>query len=95
MRVRQPIRAVDAKSRRLRCLCGSSEKVERHHVGGRQHVAWLTVPLCLNHHARVTAALRHAGVDMRCTPDKRERLRRARRATLVFLWALEELEGTN
>ncbi len=76
-----------------RCIfCGGNKDVELHHVGGRNHVAWFTMPLCRKHHARVTAALRFAGVEMLYTPERGERLRRARKAALTFLWILEELE---
>jgi hypothetical protein len=85
------IRSQCSKHKQLRCeLCGSAEDVERHHVGGRHHVAWFTVPLCRTHHVRLTAALRQAGIDMSYTLDKRERLARARKAILLFSWMLEE-----
>ena len=94
MRARRGTRRLGGKSKGLRCaFCGSRENVELHHVGGRHHVAWLIIPLCQKHHMRVTAGLRQAGVDMRYTHDKRERIRRARRATLVFMWILDELDG--
>lgn len=93
MRAQPATRCHGIKGKRLRCaLCGSSKNVEFHHVGGRHHVAWFTVPLCQHHHMRVTAGLHQAGVDMRYTREKRERIRRARQATLVFLWILEELD---
>jgi hypothetical protein len=71
-------------------LCGSTLDIERHHVGGRYHVAWFTIALCRNHHLRITAALRQAGIDMSYAPNTRERLARARKALAVFLWMLEE-----
>jgi len=90
---RAPIRRPRKKGNRLRCaLCGSSDAVQRHHVGGRYHVAWFTMPLCRRHHERVTEAIRLAGIDMRFTPDVWERLWRARQATLIFLWMLGEFE---
>jgi hypothetical protein len=93
MKRRAPIRRPPTKSVGLRCvLCGSSNQVERHHIGGQNHIAWFTVPLCRKHHLELTTALSRAGVDMRYTPDVRERLRRARQATLVFLWMLGEFE---
>jgi hypothetical protein len=70
-------------------------QVEYHHLGGRNHIAWFTVPLCREHHETVTEALLRAGVDMRYTPDTHERLRRSRKATLVFLWMLDEYEGNS
>jgi hypothetical protein len=86
-----PIRPRSVK-KQFRCaLCGSIQDVELHHVGGQNHIAWFTVPLCKKHHDRITAALRQAGVEMRFTPDRQERLSRVRMATLVFLWMLEEI----
>lgn len=73
-------------------FCGSTDLVQDHHIGGRFHVAWFTGPLCKRHHSRITAAIRIAGVDMRYTPDLKERVRRARMATYVFLWMLDEFE---
>ena len=73
-------------------FCESTDNIQRHHVGGQNHIAWFTIPLCEKHHLALTGALRQAKVDMRYTPDTRERLSRARRATLVFLWALQEIE---
>lgn len=44
---------------RLRCvICGTDQGVERNHVGGRNHVAWLTMPFCRKHHDQFHA-LRH------------------------------------
>jgi len=48
------------------------------------------VSLCQRHHVRLTAAIQQAGVNMSFTRGVRERIARARMATLVFLWALEE-----
>jgi hypothetical protein len=92
MNVRTETRQRHSKAKRSRCIvCGSNQNVEHHHVGGRYHAVWFKVPLCQKHHVRLTAALWHAGVEMSFTPDVRERLARARRATLVFLWALEDI----
>ena len=71
-------------------ICGSAEGVEHNHVGGRNHVAWFTSPLCRKHHDAFHVALRAAGVDLTYTDDKRERISRARMATLIFLWMLED-----
>jgi hypothetical protein len=78
-----------SKPQKLRCvICGSTVEVERHHVGGRNHVPRYTNPLCRKHHLRVTAAIRGGGIDMRYTSDKRVRLVRALMATAVFVWTL-------
>jgi hypothetical protein len=67
--------------------------VERHHVCGRNHIPFLTIPLCREHHIRLTRAVCSAGVDMRYTPNIHERLRRARQAMWVFQWMLDEYES--
>jgi len=86
---RQPTRTLPQQ--RLRCArCGSSDNVELHHIGGRNHVAWFMIPLCQKHHVALTIAIRRAGIDMRYTRDEAERLRRARRAIYVCLWFLDE-----
>lgn len=85
------IRERPSKPGKPRCvLCASIDYVERHHLGGRNHVVWITAPLCRRHHTRLTRALKQAGVNMSYTPDKRVRIARARMATLVFFWMLEE-----
>ena len=61
-------------------------------MGGRYHIAWFTIALCVKHHICLTEALRLAPVDMRFAPNKRERLRRARQAVMLFLWMLGEME---
>jgi hypothetical protein len=88
-----PIRRVQKRNMQKHCtFCGSTDLVQRHHVGGRFHIAWFTMPLCRKHHDRVTEHLRLSGVDMRYTSDQAGRLRRARQATVVFLWMLDEFE---
>jgi hypothetical protein len=71
-------------------VCGRTDGVENHHVGGRNHVAWFTVPLCQKHHLRLTRAILNAEIDMRFTTNIRERFSRARMANQLFLWTLEE-----
>jgi hypothetical protein len=79
------------RRRTLRCAkCGSIHNVELHHIGGRNHVAWITIPLCQKHHVELTIAIRRAGIDMRYTSDKAERLRRARLTIYVCLWFLDD-----
>jgi hypothetical protein len=88
-----PIRRKQKQNKQKYCtFCGSTDQVESHHLGGRFHIAWSTLLLCKKHHDRVTEYLRASEVDMRYTPDKRERLRRARQAVYLFLWLLEEFE---
>ena len=76
--------------RRIPCtFCGSTERVEAHHVGGRNH-APETLPLCQPHHRDITRALHAAGIDMRATRDPLERIARALKALAVFLYRLAE-----
>jgi hypothetical protein len=80
-----------------RCvICGSTRRVEANHAGGRNHVAWFTIPLCGEHHDRFHVLVRQAGVDLRYTPAPIERIRRALAATKIFEWMLlEQLKCVN
>jgi hypothetical protein len=71
-------------------VCGALTDLERHHVGGRNHASWFTLPLCVEHHREITRALHAAGVDMRPAETKVERIARALQALAVFLWWLGE-----
>jgi len=72
------------------CVICGGEDVEQNHVGGRHHVAWFTMPFCLDHHAQFHALLRASGVDLKYTPDPRERILRALQAITVCEWILHE-----
>jgi hypothetical protein len=75
-----------------RCVkCGSTRKIEMHHIGGRNHIAWFLVPLCRDHHVRLTVLIEQAGGKeiMQYTDDEAERKRRVRLAVYIFLWFLE------
>jgi hypothetical protein len=72
-------------------LCGSTEHLEGHHVGGRQHARWFTLPLCRVHHVEITKALSSAGVEMRHTANRIVRVGRAMQALAVFLWRLADV----
>lgn len=89
-----PIRTARRISRRAelnRCLlCGREKRIEQHHVAGQNHDSEFTTPLCQVCHAQATENLRRADIDMRCAPESGERLRRALRATAVFLRMLAE-----
>lgn len=81
-----------SKPQKAHCVfCGSTVDIEFHHIGGRNHVFWITAPLCRAHHVQLTDKIRLAGIDMRFTSDVRERFAQARMATFVFLWTLEEM----
>jgi hypothetical protein len=93
----RPTRPIRLKSERtsgkLRCtICESTNHVERHHVGGRNHVVWFTILLCREHHVKLTHYIEAAGIDMRYTPDRLIRLRRARQAICMLLWFLDMQE---
>ena len=73
----------------LRCvICGSGVDVERNHVGGRNHVAWFTMPFCREHHEQFHALLRNAGVDLEFTRDPIERGFRALEGCWVAEWMI-------
>jgi CRISPR/Cas system-associated protein Cas10 (large subunit of type III CRISPR-Cas system) len=74
-----------------RCsICGRKLQIQEHHVAGRNHDSELTAPLCTACHDQVTENLRCADVDMRYTQDSVERVRRALKATAIFLRMLAE-----
>jgi len=89
-----PIRTARRLSRRAdlnRCLlCGREKRIEQHHVAGKRCDSEFTVPLCQVCHAQATENLRRADIDMRYAPESGERLRRALKATAVFLRMLAE-----
>jgi len=90
----RPVRlAAGRVSGKLRCtICGSTDQVEKHHVGGRNHVVWFMIPLCRDHHVKLTRYIEGAGIDMRYSPDRLIRLRRARQAIYMLLWFLDMQE---
>jgi len=82
---------------KLCAICGSTDRVQGHHLGGRNHARFFAIPLCLSHHKRVTIAIQQmgqqaGGIDlMKYTSNSAERAKRARLATYVFLWLLDEI----
>jgi len=79
-----------------RCaICGSRKHVEDHHLGGRKHARYFTIPLCELHHQEVSIAIRRANAEMmRYTSDRTERLRRIVMACSVLMWqACKDLQG--
>jgi hypothetical protein len=89
---RRRSRAPLAKNARIRrcAICGSTKDVQDHHLGGRKHAAYFTLPLCCFHHEAVTIALARVRINMQYTSDEAERSRRARMAAYIFLWFLDE-----
>jgi hypothetical protein len=71
-------------------ICGARVNVEWHHVGGRNHLFWLTAPLCLTHHNRLHLLLQRAGVDLKYTADPVERLIRATKAISIFMCMVQD-----
>jgi len=66
------------------------------HVGGRNFVAWFTMPFCYSHHARFHVLVQQAGIDLRFTDDPIERFRRSMGAIKVCEWMLlEALKNEN
>lgn len=80
-----------AKRTSLACvICGTRSTVERHHVGGRRHLAWLTAPLCNVHHKQLHRLLKTAGIDLEYTFDPVERLIRATKALSIFMCMVQD-----
>ena len=75
----------------IRCaICGSAHQVEMNHLGGRNHLAWFTMPFCKPHHDRFHVLVRQAGIDLTYTDDPVERIRRALSAIKIAEWMLLE-----
>jgi hypothetical protein len=64
--------------------------IEQHHVCGRNHVPWFTLPVCVEHHREITRRLQAAGVEMRRARTKTERIAHAQQALAVMQWLLGE-----
>jgi hypothetical protein len=73
-------------------ICGSTDGIEHNHVGGRNHVAWFTMPFCHEHHLQFHALLRAAGVNLEYTPNPEERIVRALKAIAICQWMLLEAQ---
>jgi len=67
-------------------ICGSAKNIEYNHAGGRNHVAWFTVPFCEKHHQEFHRLLESAGIDLRYTSNKLKRLVIAALALTIALW---------
>lgn len=67
-------------------ICGSDKNVERNHAGGRNHMAWFTTPFCERHHQQFHRLLESVGINLRYTPNKRQRLVIAALALTIALW---------
>jgi hypothetical protein len=67
-------------------ICGSAERVEGNHTGGRNHIPWLRPPFCQRHHQQFHRMLEGLGIYLRYTPDKLKRLVFAALAMTIALW---------
>jgi hypothetical protein len=74
------------------CGCVVCEaKAERNHIGGRNHIAWFTMPFCKSHHDQFHAVLRNAGINLEYTSDPQERLLRAIQACVMAQWIFAKM----
>lgn len=90
-----PIETARRNTRRLeqgRCLlCGRTGiLIELDHTAGQNQDEFLQAPLCIPCHAMVTEFRRRADADMRRAPNSVERVKRALKATAVFLHMLAD-----
>jgi hypothetical protein len=67
-------------------ICGSAHNIEDNHAGGRNHMAWFTVPFCKRHHQQFHRLLESTGINLRYTPNKLKRLVIAALALTIALW---------
>jgi len=85
------------KSRVGGCVICGKKRIERNHAGGKNFVAWFTMPFCPKHHTQFHALVSAAGINLEYTPDPVDRLIRALKALLVcafmLLEAMEELNS--
>jgi hypothetical protein len=72
-------------------LCGSTNNVTKHHVGGQNFIAWFTMSLCARCQEFFHARQRGAGIDLRFTPNAFMRLLRALKMALLFVWMLIDM----
>lgn len=77
-------------SRLVGCVICGKKKIERNHAGGKNFVAWFTMPFCPKHHTQFHALVAAAGINLEYTPDPLERLIRALKALLVCAFMLLE-----
>lgn len=67
-------------------ICGATQKIEQNHAGGRNHIAWFTVPFCDRHHHQFHRLLESVRINLRYTPNKLKRLVLAALALTIALW---------
>lgn len=67
-------------------ICGAAEKIQQNHAGGRNHIAWFTIPFCERHHDQFHRQLESLAINLRYTPNKLKRLVMAALALTIALW---------
>jgi hypothetical protein len=67
-------------------ICGTANNIEHNHAGGRNHIAWFTVPFCERHHQQFHRLLDGVGINLRYTSNKLKRLVIAALALTIALW---------
>jgi hypothetical protein len=81
------------------CVICGKKKIEHNHAGGKNFVAWFTMPFCPKHHAQFHALVAAAGINLEYHPDPRERLLRALKAIQIcefmLLEAMQELNSSS
>lgn len=81
------------RTRRVCVICGSDQNVEDNHAGGRNYIAWFTIPFCERHHQQFHRLLESVGIYLRYTPDKLKRLVTAALALTITLWMVLQALG--
>ena len=67
-------------------ICGVGKNVELNHAGGRNHMAWFTLPFCERHHQQFHRLLEGVGINLSYTRNKLKRLVLAALALTIALW---------
>jgi hypothetical protein len=76
-------------------ICGTHQKIRRHHIGGQNHVIWVTAYLCDSHHLQCHSLIETSGVVLESTPNNVERLIRASMAiTILLCMIMQALQET-
>ncbi len=65
--------------------------MQQNHLGGNNHLPWLTYPFCKKDHAEFHVMCRRAGVDFLYTANKSIRLIQALKAMLVGIWMVVDM----
>lgn len=67
-------------------ICGATKNIEHNHAGGRNHIAWLTLPFCERHHAQFHRQVEGLKINLSYTSNKLKRLVLAALALTIALW---------